>query len=50
MKIKKMPVAKAMPSKPPHKAPPPMAKVNTDMPKRPMGGMKKPKSIRTRSI
>jgi len=49
-KIKKMPTSKAMPSKAPKHAPPPMKKVNTDMPKRGMTGMKTPKMSRTRKI
>lgn len=50
MKKTKMPTTKAMPSKAPHHAPPPMKKMATDVAKRPMEGMKKPKSIRTRKI
>ncbi len=49
MKTKKMPMAKATPSK--HGKPPPgMTKPVTDIAKRPMESTKKPKATRTRKI
>jgi hypothetical protein len=50
MKIKKMPTAKAMPSKAAKHAPPPLKKMDTDAGKRPMESVKKPKALRTRKI
>lgn len=50
MKTKKMPIAKAAPSKAGKHAPPPMTKPATDVAKRPMETTKKPKSIRMRKI
>lgn len=50
MKSQKMPNGKAMPPKAGKHAAPPMKKMDTDAAKRPMEGMKKPKSIRTRKI
>lgn len=48
MKTKKMPTSKG-PAKP-AKGVPPMTKPATDIAKRPMESVKKPKSIRTRKI
>lgn len=50
MKTTKMPASKSLPAKPAKHAKPPMTKPATDIAKRPMESMKKPKSIRTRKI
>lgn len=50
MKKTKMPMSQSVPAMPPKGKKPSMAKMPTDIAKRPMESMRKPKPIRTRKI